>query len=307
MSPHQPLTIEPAAHTLDGRLVQLIPTGSLGGSTSKGVEHEVELPTTYYVEGVEAAELAEAVGRELAAGDLLGARGVEAHEGELAAKLGASAVNASFSRMAGADGFQLDPLEVVGGRQQTVGVTVRARVSEVEVVGVTNGELGEVSRSQRTVSQSTTSGRLLPLSGSGTLSAPEVVSGGASVGEQLSETTTDVRGARAERSRFEQGELVTVKVRVDFDLTLQRTAIQADGRERELVNRTVTDAATGAAYLVLHRHEYDALVARQAPAVDESAPYRAGHIHTGAAVLAAINRARKAAEELAARTRNDAG
>ncbi|MEU4193263.1 hypothetical protein AB0E69_15305 [Kribbella sp. NPDC026611] len=301
---NQPLAIDAPTLTIAGQVVQLIPTGALARTSISGVEQEIELPTAYYVEGVETGALADVVSGELAAGDLLGARGVEVHRAELAAKLGASAVNASFSRMAGAEGFKLDPFEVVGGRQQTVGVTIQARVSQVEVVGVSNGELGEVNRSQRTVAQSTTTGRLLPVSGSGTLSAPEVMSGGISGGEQISETTTDVRGARGERSRFETGELVTIKVRVNFDLTLQRTAIQADGRERELVHRTVVDAATGEAYMVLQRHEYDALVARQAPTADRPKPRPVGHIHTGTGVLAAINRARKSAEELTQRTQD---
>src|SRR5262249_16308617 len=150
------------------------------------------------------------VAAELADKNLLGPDGVRAHRTELENKLSASARNAEFSRMASEEGFALAPLPVPGSQQDTVQVTIRARVISVETItDPFDGELGEVTRHQQTASNSTTTGRLLPTTSSGTYSALDA-SGSATVGDQLSDAATDVRGSRTERSHFEKGKLVTV-------------------------------------------------------------------------------------------------
>ncbi|MEV5964478.1 hypothetical protein AB0L70_22085 [Kribbella sp. NPDC051952] len=299
------------AKTLTGRMVQLIPKGMLGKSPSAAAtpagQFATQLPATYYVEGT-GGRLVDVVRRILGRNDLLGPDGVVAHQAELESKLAASAHNAAFSRMASEEGFQLEPFEVTGAKQQTVEVDVRARVSEVELVSgpMQGGELGEVNRSQHNVTSSTTTGRLLPIDGSGTLSAPDVVSGTMSGGEQIGETTSDVWGSRSERSRFEKGDLVTVRVRVDYDLNFSRTSLAPSGATRVVTSHAVPNAATGEAYLTLHQHEYQALVDNLTPTppapapAPPAAPTTSGWvpIHTGAAALAAQRRAQKAAVEM---------
>jgi hypothetical protein len=254
------------------------------------------------------------VGDALADKEALGVDGVRAHLAELENKLSASARNAEFSRMASEEGFTLAPLEVPGSKQDTVQVTIRARVSTVEVVSAPfAGELGEVNRHQETASTTTTTGRMLPVTASGTYAV-----GSASVGDQVSDATTDLRGARAERSHFEKGDLVTVRVRVAYDLTITRTHHTPTGVTRQ---RTITHhpaAAPGHAYLTLHESDHQTLTPPTPtppppPPAPTPDPHAAGAtppsvdvgevssrwkpLHTGASTLLAFQRARRLIEE----------
>jgi hypothetical protein len=289
--------------------VQLVPTVALGNSMPPvlTVPEQVELPSMYHVEGVGPADgradLLEVVAEALADQDALGADGVRMHRSELENKLSASARNAAFSRMASDEGLTLAPLEVPGTKQDTVEVTIRARVSAVEVVTAPfEGELGEVNRHMETASATTSTGRMLPTTTSGTYSAADA-SGSGSVGDQLSDAATDVRGARTERSHFEKGQLVTVRVRVDYDLTITRNRHTATGATREQVSLDYPAAAVGRAYLTLHEHDHQNLLppapptpAPPAPATP-AGPSRWKPIHTGAATLLAIQRAQRQAEK----------
>jgi hypothetical protein len=308
---------------LTGEVVQLIPTAALGQAVPSMpvIPGEVEPPSMYHVDGVGAvngrADLFDVIVDELAAKDLLGPDGVRAHLAELENKLSASARNAQFSRMASEEGFTLAPLEVPGSKQDAVQVTIRARVSTVEVVTAPfAGELGEVNRHQGTVSTTTSTGRLLPTTTSGTYAALDA-SGSASTGDQVSDATTDLRGARTERSHFEKGNLVTVEVRVAYDLTITRIR-QTPGRgNRERPTTHVPAATTGRAYLTVHEHDYNTL-AGTSPTTTTSptptepptppnatppgagptqpAPSRWKPINTGAPALLAFQRAQRQAE-----------
>jgi hypothetical protein len=79
-----------------------------------------------------------------------------------------------------------------------------------------------------------------------------------SVGEQASDTTTDVWGMRGERSRFERSGMVTVRVRVDYDLTFRHTTVGANSAANVLGAPTYA-ATTGEAYLTMHLHDYEAM------------------------------------------------
>ncbi len=257
----------PKVRVLTGKVVQLIPTAAVGRKVPSVpvVPGEVELPSMYHVHGVGAvrgrADLFDVVVDELADKELLGVDGVRAHLAELENKLSASARNGQFSRMASEEGFTLAPLEVPGTKQDTVEVTIRARVSTVEAVSKPfAGELGEVNRHQETASTTTTTGRLLPVTASGTYAI-----GSVSIGDQVSDATTDLRGARGERSHFEKGKLVTVRVRVSYDLTITRTHHTSTGATRQ---RTIThhpSAAPGRAYLTLHESDHQALTPTTPP------------------------------------------
>ncbi|MGW1341459.1 zeta toxin family protein [Kribbella sp. NPDC002412] len=264
---------------LEGRLVQLVPSKLAPSSTgtaarpSAAVPGPVELPATYVVEGigskrVQSRDLLAVVTEWLARKDLLGPVGVRMHQAALENKLSASARHATFSRMASDEGFGLDPLHVPGYKQETVHVGVRARVSDVELVaGPFKGELGDVSRAQQTVSTSSTSGRPLPVAGEEALSATSEVKATLGAGDQLTDTTTDVWGSRRERSRFETGNLVTVRVRVDYDLHFTRTRIRRDGSEQVVEQHPVPGATSTEAYLTLHEHDYQAMIGNGPPTV----------------------------------------
>jgi hypothetical protein len=129
----------------------------------------------------------------------------------------------------------------------------------------------------RTVSTSTTTGRMLPVAGTGSGTVPGVgASASVSVGEQASDTTTDVWGVRGELSRFERSNLVTVRVRVDYDLTFRRTTVDDDGAVH-LEGAPTYAATTGEAYISLHEDDYQALVAQQAASQPAVTPAAAPH------------------------------
>ena len=264
----------PKVRNLTGTVVQLIPTAAVGRKVPSVpvVPGEVELPSMYHVDGVGAvdgrADLFDVVVDALADQELLGVDGVRAHLVELENKLSASARNGQFSRMASEEGFTLAPLGVPGSKQDTVEVTVRARVSTVEVVSAPfAGELGEVNRHQETASTTTTTGRMLPVTASGTYAI-----GSASVGDQVSDATTDVRGARAERSHFEKGNLVTVRVRVAYDLTITRTHHTPTGATRQRSITHYPAATTGRAYLTLHESDHQNLTPPPTPPTPPTRP-----------------------------------
>jgi hypothetical protein len=191
----------------------------------------------------------------------------------------------------------LAPFEVPGTKQDTVEVTIRARVSAVEVVTAPfEGELGEVNRHMETASATTSTGRMLPATTSGTYSAADAAGSG-NVGDQLTDAATDLRGARTERSHFEKGKLVTVRVRVDYDLTVTRNRHTAAGGTRRQWTTHLPAAATGRAYLTLHEHDYKGLIPMPGTAADPAGPSRWRPIHTGAATLLAIQRAQRQAEK----------
>jgi hypothetical protein len=264
-----------AGRTLHGNLVQLVPTAMLGGQANQAPEQQVgdrtavpepgtavRMPPTYFVEGVgpgrfDQPDLFEAVVGEFE--DLLGPDGVRVYQPQLENQLAASAVHGEFSRMATEEGFQLQPMTKPGSAGETVDVTVHARISNPELVSgpLPNGELGDINRFQRTVSTSTGAGRSLPITGAGSATAAESGVGvRVSAGEQMSGTTTDTWGARDEVSRMERGDLVTVRVRVDYDLTVVHRAIGPDGSEINLASRYRPGLTTGEAYLTLFEHDY---------------------------------------------------
>ncbi|WP_350279194.1 hypothetical protein [Kribbella sp. HUAS MG21] len=293
------LSVVTRSRELTGKLVQLIPTVALSNKMPPvlTVPEQVELPSLYHVEGVGPtdgrADLLDVVADALADQDALGADGVRLHRTELEHKLSASARNAGFSRMASAEGLTLAPLEVPGTKQDTVEVTIRARVSAVEVVTQPfEGELGEVNRHMETASTTTSTGRLLPVNTSGTYSA-DAVSGSGTVGDQVSDAATDLRGARIERSHFEKGQLVTVRVRVDYDLTITRNRHTAGGAIRRRSTTHLPAAATGRAYLTLHHHDYESLAPASYLPPTPPGPSSWRPIHSGAAVLLAIQRAQR--------------
>jgi hypothetical protein len=244
-------------------IVQLVPTVALSKSIPARVvvPGEVHLPATYHVDGVGPvegrADLLDVLAEQLLDDNLLGVDGMRAHRTELENKLSASARNAEFSRMASPEGFTLAPLEVPGWKRDTVEITIRARVSVMEIItDPFEGELGDVNRHQQTSSTSTTTGRMLPATASGKYTAMDA-DAGTSLGDQLADTATDVRGSRTERSRYEKGMLVMVRTAVVYDLTLTRTRHKPNGSTEKYRN-VVPAAGVGRAYLTVYERDAEA-------------------------------------------------
>ncbi|MEV8378403.1 hypothetical protein AB0P21_37035 [Kribbella sp. NPDC056861] len=260
--------------TLTGDLVQLIPlrvlpevqptpvttqptpTASSGSLNSRG------LPDAYFVEGAVSNDLRDAILERLAQPDLLGPAGARMHAAELAGILSTVTLNASFSRMAHDDGFAILRLPLPGYTSRTVEVRVVATVVGTRLVsGPVDGvEIGEVNRSQHTVSHTTTSGRLLPIDGGTSAENSDLgTTGGVSAGDQLADQTSDGRGVRRERSRFEKGRAVTVEVEVRYDVDLVRQQLARDGEIRSGDPVQLQQAPRGTAYLTMFESDYHQL------------------------------------------------
>ncbi|MFI5713008.1 DNA/RNA non-specific endonuclease [Kribbella sp. NPDC051620] len=315
-----PPAIAPAPVELKGSMVQLVPRYWTNAANPGPVQPgEVVLPSTYFVEGtVGSAEvensLLAAINEQLARPDILSLDGIRSLRDRLTSVLSAAVRAASFSRAASPDS-QVMRFAVPDTVRQVVDVGVRARVTGVQLLsGPTDGvEIGEVNRSMATVSHTTTSSRLLPVTSGGTLDGA-VLGGGMTSGEQLTDTVTDVRGARGELSRYEKGSVVTVKVSVEYDVKVARSKLQRSGGERVLVTRATPAVATGEAYLTMSTADYRAMIEGLVPAVPTSpspsapAPARSpalarspvlyfpGSVHTASSYLLALRRAQQELE-----------
>ncbi|TWD81328.1 hypothetical protein FB561_2440 [Kribbella amoyensis] len=272
-SPLEPIP----AQELTGDVVQLIPLRVLPELRPDGSVVPVEaltsagrpigslnsrgLPDAYFVEGVVGNELPEAVLDRLAETDLLGRAGVRAHRAELAGMFSTATLNASFSRMGHDDGFGVLRLPLPGYSSRSVEVRVGATVAGAELVGGPfEAEIGEVNRSQHLVTHTVVSGRLVPLDGGTTGDhADSGMSGGVTAGDQLTDQTTDSRGVRRERSRFEKGRVVTVKVDVQYEVELIRQQLRRDGEVRAGETVRLPRDPRGAAYLTMYESDYQQL------------------------------------------------
>ncbi|TCC25496.1 hypothetical protein [Kribbella speibonae] len=231
-------------------------------------EHYLPEGTQPYLSGAtEDNTLFEAACARLGELDLLRPEGVRMHATTLESRLGGANRMVAFQEMAGASGYELVPLAVPGDSARVVAIRVRAEVSGLELVSDPDEEsttqLGENSRALRVSQLTARSNRLLPGSrtiGTGTPGGELSVS--ATSSRRVSEQDTGTVGARHETGVYQSGQVVTVRVRVDFHLDFERLRL---GRRRQpKVERadTLRRAASGEAYLTMYRHEYDAMRAR---------------------------------------------
>ncbi|QNE22516.1 hypothetical protein F1D05_37220 [Kribbella qitaiheensis] len=261
------------AELLSGRMTQLVPTAVLNGPPTPPMakerqdHREVVLPASYFVEGTrpyllgepETDKLFNTIAERLAGRDMLSVNGVRMHRTELENQLSASVRSASFHRMASDEGHKMVRLPVPGHGSQVVDVRVTARVSDLQLVGnpIEKGQLGVVDRIQRTAKTSATGNQWVPASASGGSGFGALdVKGGVSVGEQASYTDSDTTGGRNELSRFEEGTLVTVRVRVDYDLSFERSKLTRGRDEKLKKSDSMSQVATGGAYLTMFEHQY---------------------------------------------------
>jgi hypothetical protein len=265
-----PLT-PPAPVTLDGEVVQLIPLRVLPETDGPAPQRRTDdqpigslnergVPDAYFVEDAKSNELAELVLRKLA--ELLGQAGMRVHRPELAVMLSTATLNASFSRMAQQDGFAVLRLPLPGYASQSVEVRVGATVVGAQLIGgpVDDVEIGEVNRSQHTVTHTVTSGRLLPVDGGTNLEdAGSGATGGVTAGDQLADQTSDGRGVRRERSRFEKGRVVTARVEVEYDVRLVKQELRRSGEVRAGRETEVEQTPRGVAYLTMFESDYQQL------------------------------------------------
>jgi hypothetical protein len=143
-----------------------------------------------------------------------------------------------------------------GNGRTTVNVTVKAVPVGWELAGdPLEGQAGRVWRRQKTYRSSTTGNRLTPLTGGGGVDGG-LVSVGGSIGEQLKEQSSDANGTRLETSRFEEGQLVTVRIPVVYEATVELA--RDNGRGRPVTKETthLPNLASGQIYVRMLRHQY---------------------------------------------------
>ncbi|HEY4569471.1 MAG TPA: hypothetical protein VIH10_08400 [Kribbella sp.] len=187
--------------------------------------------------------------------DVLGPRGVAEYRHLIRPMLKPSAVMAKAGRLL-AEGIELPPMARAGNGRTTVNVTVKAVPVGWELAGdPLEGQAGRVWRRQKTYRSSTTGNRLTPLTGGGGVDGG-LVSVGGSIGEQLKEQSSDANGTRLETSRFEEGQLVTVRIPVVYEATVELA--RDNGRGRPVTKETthLPNLASGQIYVRMLRHQY---------------------------------------------------
>ncbi|TCO50020.1 hypothetical protein EV646_10291 [Kribbella antiqua] len=269
---------KPTRRESNGRMSMLVPRSVINARPQElpgETDHRaITLPANYIVEGTQpyltgqqpVNNLFNAVYSRLSRRDMLTAAGVQLHRTQLENILGGSTRATAFAEMAGS-GHELVPLAVPGHSSRTVAVRVRAEVSGLELISDPDDEstvqMGENTRELRATMLTSKSNRLLPTSNSvGGTDPATGIKAGMSTGEQVTEKDTGTVGARHETGGYESGQVVTVKVNVDYHLDVERRAVDRRGRPKVERSDTVHRAATGEAYLTMFRHEYDAMLAR---------------------------------------------
>ncbi|TWD84387.1 hypothetical protein FB561_5574 [Kribbella amoyensis] len=270
----------PTRREAGGRLSLSVPASVIDSAPppySPGLSdhRSADLPANYLVEGSQpyltGAEptntLLDAASRRLARTDLLGPAGVQLHGTTLESLLGASNRAVTFQEMARPTGHQLIPLAVPGQVTRVVAVRVRAEVSGVELVSEPDAEattqLGENTRQLRTAQLTAKSNRLLPTTKSVSATSPGgEVTVGASVGDQVTEKDTGTVGARHETGVYESGQVVTVKLTVDYHLDFERRRLDRHNKPKVERSASLHRAAQGETYVTMFRRDYDAMRAQ---------------------------------------------
>ncbi|GAA2832118.1 hypothetical protein GCM10010522_57980 [Kribbella solani] len=158
-------------------------------------------------------------------------------------------------------GIKLPPLARPGNGNSMVSVTISAEPTGLELDGVdhdgapTEGQEGHVWRSQRVARKSHSRNRRTPVAANGGIDAG-LVSVGGSIGEQVKEQSSDGYGTRLEESRFLEGQLVTVRIPVQFAATVRTTS--DNGRGEQVVRNTdrFPNLAQGQMYVKMLGHRY---------------------------------------------------
>ncbi|GAA1672523.1 hypothetical protein GCM10009745_14090 [Kribbella yunnanensis] len=218
-------------------------------------------------------QLYDVLDAELSDPRVLGPAGFAEHRGALEGHLKATAMKAYFHELISDDGLRLPPMVARGNGQTTIGVTIKAHKTGLQLVEdpIGDAQTGAVSR-RETAARSSSSGSHV---GPGTVNAGVgggPVSVGGSVGEQVKEQASDAYGTRLETSKFEEGEVVTVRIPVSYDVGIDQLRDNGQGTPKTKRSREIPDAARGQFYVKMLKHEFlDALKAMESGASVDAA------------------------------------
>ncbi|MFF0341134.1 hypothetical protein [Kribbella sp. NPDC004875] len=183
--------------------------------------------------------------------DVLGRAGMAEYRHVVRPMLKASAVKAKVGRLLDG-GIDLPPLAKPGNGKTMISVNVTARPVGWELTGdQMEGQQGHVWRRQKVPRTGSTRNRRTPLTVDGGIAA---VSG--SMGEQVKEGVSEGKGTRFELSRFADGQLVTVRIPIQYDATIRTTT--DNGRGEPVTRKTdhVQGLASGQLYVRMLRHQF---------------------------------------------------
>jgi hypothetical protein len=202
-------------------------------------------------------QLYDQVSERLARPDLLNGGGLLEYQAAVESQLAPIAMKAKFEQLTSADGLELVPMATPGNGRTTVSVVVHARPLGWELEGEVQpeGQTGKVRRHQATTRTTTTGNRLLPVAGTGGASGG-LVSVGGSVGEQVKQQQSDAHGTRLETSKFEEGELVVVRIPVAYDVTVTKSTDKGRGTPDAKRPEHLPNVARAEYYVAMLKHEY---------------------------------------------------
>ena len=218
-------------------------------------------------------ELYDVLEAELSRPDGLGAAGFAEHSGTLDGYLQATAMKANFAELTSDGGFRLPPMATRGNGRTTLQVTVKARMTGFELVEdpIGDAQTGAVSRQEVSTKSASSASHIGPGTANvGAGGGP--VSIGGSVGQQVKEQNSDATGGRLETSKFEEGELVTVRIPVSYDVSVAKATDRGNGSPTEKRAKELPQAAQGQFFVKMLKHEYlDALRTMETGAAADAA------------------------------------
>jgi hypothetical protein len=202
-------------------------------------------------------ELYDHLSEHLARPDVLGVAGMAEYQVAVETQLSPTALKAAFERLISEDGLEMVPMAARGNGRTTVAVVIHAKPTGWELDGepLADGQTGKVKRREEATRSSTTGNHLMPMTASGGAGGG-IVSVGASIGEQVKEQTSDAHGTRLETSKFEEGELVTVRVPVVYDVTVHQTTDKGRRTPATKKSNHLPNAAHAHFYVKMLKHEY---------------------------------------------------
>jgi hypothetical protein len=271
----------PAAQTLTARprqvraeLTALVPTGVVGDPPAAVAQHtgeefhrdhrSVEMPEGAAAETMRpfrkgaavADELYDRLTAHLGRRDVLGPGDLAQYETSIGLQLQPTAMQASLEELTSPGGLRLEPMATGGNGRTTVGVRIYAKpVGWQLVTGPAPGQSGTVRRGQEQGTSSTTGTNALPLTATGGFGGG-IVSVTGSVGDQVKQQSSNSWGTRRETTAFRNGDIVTVRVPVEYRATIDRLTDKGRGTPAAKRTTQLKDAGRAEFYVRMQYHEY---------------------------------------------------
>ncbi len=243
-------TVTAQPRQLRAELTALVPTGVIGdppaavaqqGGEEFHPEHRsVEMPEGAVAEAMNPYRKGAAVTDELynrltdhlAQRNVLGA-GLAQYETSIGLQLQPTALEANFGQLTSPGGLRLEPMATSGNGRTTIGVQINAKPVGWELVTESApGQTGYVGREQDQGTSSTTATNALPLTATGGATGG-IVSVSGSVGDQVKQQSSNSWGTRRETSAYRNGDVVTVRVPVEYSATIDQLTDKGRGTPRD--------------------------------------------------------------------------